>query len=139
MEKNVLIASSDPVAMDAVAARLMGFDPAQIGYLAECAERGLGVIDESAIEMVGDDFEYGWGFDVGDNLASRFGDVLWFGALQRIQNLFFHTPLVHLFSAGSHVYHDEWWWRRHGRRRMREVAEKTQWGRLFADYRPMLD
>lgn len=136
VEKNVLIASSDPLAMDAVAARLMGFEPAEIGYLREGAERGLGVIDESEIEMVGDDFEFGWGFSVGDNLASRFGDVLWFGALQRMQNLLFHTPLVHFFSAGSHVYHDEWWWKRHGKKRMKKAAETTQWGRLFADYRP---
>jgi uncharacterized protein (DUF362 family) len=136
VEKNLFIASADSVAMDAVAARLMGFDPYGIGYLRECAERGLGAVDEADIELVGDDVVGGWGFSVGDNLASRFGDVMWFGALQRLQNLFFHTPLVHLFSAGSHLFHDEWWWRRHGRKRMAKVAEESQWGRLFADYRP---
>lgn len=142
VEKNLLIASSDCVAMDAVAARLMGFDPYEVGYLRECSERGLGAVDVADIELVGDDVEGsdgvggGWGFSVGDNLASRFGDVLWFGALQRIQNFFFHTPLVHVFSAGSHLYHDEWWWKRKGRKRMAKVARDTQWGRLFADYAP---
>ena len=136
VEKNILLASSDPVAMDAVAARLMGFAPEEIGYLRECSERNLGVIAESAIELVGDDVDFGWGFSVGDNLASHFGDVLWFGALQRLQNLFFHTPLVHLFSTGSHLYHDVWWWKRHGKRRMQHVAKKSQWGRLFANYKP---
>lgn len=136
IEKNLFIASADSVAMDAVAARLMGFDPYGIGYLRESAERGLGAVDINDIELVGDDVEGNWGFTVGDNFASRIGDVLWFGALQRLQNLFFHTPLVHVFSAGSHVFHDEWWWKRHGRKRMAKVAEETQWGRLFADYRP---
>jgi len=136
IEKNLFIASSDSVAMDAVAARLMGFDPYEIGYLRESAERGLGAVDENDIELVGDDIEGNWGFSVGDNFASRVGDVMWFGALKRIQNLFFHTPLVHLFTAGSHVFHDEWWWKRHGRKRMAKVAEAPQWGRLFADYRP---
>ena len=136
VQKDILIASADPVAMDAVAARLMGFDPEQIGYLKECGERGLGAVAEEDIEIVGDDFEFGWGFSVGDNLASRFGDVMWFGALQRLQNLFFRTPLVKLFITGSHVYHDEWWWKRHGKKRMREAAKETPWGALFEDYRP---
>lgn len=136
VQKDLFIASSDPVAMDAVAARLMGFEPEKIDYLRECGERGLGKVAEEDIELVGDDVPFGWGFSVGDNLASRFGDVLWFGALQRLQNLFFRTPLVRLFITGSHVYHDEWWWKRHGQKRMAKAAETTPWGRLFTDYRP---
>jgi uncharacterized protein (DUF362 family) len=139
VRKDLLIASADPVAMDAVAARLMGFEPERIGYLKECGERGLGAVAAEDIELVGDDFEFDWGFSVGDNLASKVGDLLWFGALQRLQNLFFRTPLVRVFVAGSHVYHDEWWWKRHGRRRMRKVAEETPWGALFEDYRPSPD
>jgi uncharacterized protein (DUF362 family) len=139
VEKNLLLASSDCVALDATAARLMGFAPERIGYLTESAARGLGVLDASRIELVGDDVPFGWGFSVGDNLASRFGDLLWFGALQRLQNLFFRTPLVRVFTAGSHVYHDEWWWKRHGRRRMERVARESGWGRLFADYAPRAD
>ncbi len=139
VEKNLLLASADCVALDATAARLMGFAPERIGYLAESAERGLGVLEESRIELCGDEVAFGWGFDVGDNLASRFGDLLWFGALQRLQKLFFRTPLVRLFSAGSHLYHDEWWWRRHGRARMARIARESGWGRLFAAYEPRAD
>jgi len=138
VEKNLLLASSDCVALDATAARLMGFEPARIDYLRESAERGLGVLDESGIELVGDEVEGGWGFSVGDNFASHIGDLMWFGALRRLQNLFFRTPLVRLFSAGSHVYHDEWWWRRHGRRRMEDVERTSGWGKLFAEYQPQI-
>lgn len=135
VEKGLLLAGGDCVALDATAARLMGFDPRRIPYLRESAERGLGKIEESDIELVGDEVPFGWGFTVGDNLASRFGDLLWFGALQRLQNLFFRTPLVRVFSAGSHVYHDEWWWKRHGRKRMAQLERESEWGRLFANYR----
>lgn len=136
VEKSVLLASADCVALDATAARLMGFDPRRIDYLRESAERGLGRIEEADIELAGDQVPFGWGFTVGDNLASRFGDLLWFGALQRLQNLFFRTPLVRVFAAGSHVYHDEWWWKRHGRPRMARLERDSAWGRLFANYRP---
>ncbi|HEX9795028.1 MAG TPA: DUF362 domain-containing protein [Planctomycetota bacterium] len=139
VEKSVLLASADPVAIDAVAARLMGFEPAQIDYLRECGERGLGAVAAEDIDLAGDDVEAGWGFSVGDNLASRAGDLLWFGALKGIQNLFFRTPLVRVFIAGSALYHDEWWWRRHGRKRMARVARESAWGRLFADYAPQDD
>jgi uncharacterized protein (DUF362 family) len=139
VEKGLLLASADCVALDATAARLMGFAPERIGYLRESAERGLGVLEASQIDLAGDEVAFGWGFSVGDNLASRFGDLLWFGALQRLQNLFFRTPLVRVFSAGSHLYHDEWWWRRHGRRRMAAVARDSAWGRLFAGYAPRAD
>lgn len=139
VEKGLLLASADCVALDATAARLMGFEPLRLDYLRESAERGLGEVDAARIELVGDDVEFGWGFSVGDNLVSRVGDLMWFGALRRLQNFFFRTPLVHLFSAGSHVYHDEWWWRRHGARRMARLARESAWGRLFAGYRPRTD
>ncbi len=139
VRKDLFVAGADPVAVDATAARLMGFDPMEIGYLRECAERELGVVDETAIELVGDDVPFGWGFTVGDNLASRVGDLLWFGPLRRIQNLFFRTPLVRLFVAGSHVYHDEWWWRRKGRPRMERLWRDDPWGRLLAAYAPRPD
>ncbi|KAA3605065.1 MAG: DUF362 domain-containing protein [Planctomycetota bacterium] len=139
VEKNLLIASADPVAMDAVAARLMGFDPWEIELFQECASRDLGAVDEKDIDLVGDEVDFGWGFEVGDNLASSVGDPLWFGAFKGLQYLMFRTPLVRFFVAGSHVYHDEYWWRRHGRRRMAKVATESQWGRLFASYRPQAD
>jgi len=48
------LAGSDPVAVDAAAARLMGFDPREIGYLVHCARLGLGTLEETGWEVVGD-------------------------------------------------------------------------------------
>src|SRR4029079_4599130 len=48
--KNLILASSDQVAIDAVAAQLMGFDPMSIEFIRLAHERGLGVGDPSKIE-----------------------------------------------------------------------------------------
>src|SRR5258708_13203000 len=52
--KNVLLASADQVAIDAVAAKLMGFDPMQIKFIRMAHEMGLGCGDPRDIEIVGD-------------------------------------------------------------------------------------
>jgi uncharacterized protein (DUF362 family) len=49
----VALASSDPLAADALAAHLMGFDPRQVGYLQYCAQMGLGVAALDRIDVVG--------------------------------------------------------------------------------------
>jgi uncharacterized protein (DUF362 family) len=50
----VVIAGTDPVAVDAVAAAVMGFDPRAIGYLHYAGLARLGVADLEAIQVVGD-------------------------------------------------------------------------------------
>ncbi|MBZ5589038.1 MAG: DUF362 domain-containing protein [Acidobacteriia bacterium] len=136
VRKDVMLAAADQVAIDAVSARMMGFDPLSIRYLALAQERGLGVADPRDIEVVGDvdAASENWRFSVGDNLASRVGDVLWFGPLKRLQKLFFHTPLVYVFVAGSYFYHDFLWYPVLGRRRVREFLRTSPWGALFARY-----
>jgi hypothetical protein len=130
--KNVMLASADQVAIDAVAARMMGFDPMSLEYIAVAHEHGLGVGRPDEIEIVGDADAASerWGFQVGDNGASLVGDALWFGPLKRIQKLFFHTPLVNV-RLGSEVYHDHRW------PLLIAVFEKwreTEWGKLFQEY-----
>jgi hypothetical protein len=136
VRKDVMLAAADQVAIDAVSARMMGFDPLSIRYLALAHERGLGVADPREIELVGDTeaARENWHFSVGDNFASRVGDVLWFGPLKGLQKLFFHTPLVYVFVAGSYFYHDFLWYPVLGRRRVREFLRTSPWGALFARY-----
>ena len=136
--KNVILASGDQVAIDAVAAKLMGFDPLKIDYIRLAHEAGLGCGDVREIEIVGDtDLENeSWGFSVGDNGASRVGDILWFGPLKRIQNVFFRTPLVNAFIIGSEVYHDYYRWPLKDRRVFEWWLRDTGWGKLFREYVP---
>jgi len=131
--KDVLLASSDQVAIDAVAARMMGFDPMRIGYIGLAHEQGLGTGKPEEIEIVSDEAVAleRWGFSVGDNGVSRAGDVLWFGPLAPAQRLFFRTPLVHAFIAASEVYHDGYRWPLRDRRVFERWLQQTEWGHLF--------
>jgi uncharacterized protein (DUF362 family) len=135
--KNVILASADQTAIDAVAARMMGFDPLSIGYIRLAHEAGLGVGDPREIELAGDTDLGGanWGFRVGDNGASRVGDIVWFGPLKPIQNLFMRTPLVNVFILGSETYHDYYRWPLRDRKTFRSWRRNTSWGRLFTQYR----
>ena len=54
-----VIAGTDAVAVDAVAAAMMGFEPRQIGYLVYAEAAGLGVIDLARIALVGDPLDLG--------------------------------------------------------------------------------
>jgi len=133
--KNLLLASSDQVAIDAVAAKLMGFDPLSIPYIRLAHDRRLGIGDPREIILAGDDISNeSWGFTVGDNLASRIGDFCWFGPLKKFQKLLFHSPLVHLFVFGSEAYHDWFRWPIKDRHVFEQWRQDTEWGRLFEKY-----
>jgi len=134
--KNWMLASADQVAIDAVAAKMMGFDPLSIEYIRVAHEDGLGVGDPRDIQIVGDDVSNeSWGFRVGDNGASRVGDLLWFSPMKRFQKLFFRTPLVHLFIFGSEAYHDYYRWPLKDRRVFEKWLAETPWGQLFQRYK----
>ncbi len=134
--KNVILGSGDQVAIDAVAAKMMGFDPLSIPYIRLAHEAGLGVGDPREITIVGDQevAQENWGFRVGDNGASRIGDLVWFGPLKPIQNLLMRTPLVNLFVLGSEIYHDYYRWPARDRKVFEHWTATTPWGELFARY-----
>ncbi len=133
--KDYILASADQTAIDAVAAWMMGFDPMTLKYIRLAHENGLGVGEMSEIEVVGADISAErWGFTVGDNLASRAGDLLWFSPLKSIQNFFFRTPLVNIFILGSETYHDYYRWPLKDRRVFERWLATTHWGKLFQQY-----
>ena len=49
----IALAGTDPLAVDGTAARLMGFEPEEVGYLHYCRRMGLGVLDPARIRVVG--------------------------------------------------------------------------------------
>ena len=137
MIKDYLLASDDQVAIDAIAAKMMGFDPLSLKYIRLAHEAGLGVGDPREIEVVGADISgESWGFRVGDNGASRVGDLMWFGPMKRFQKLFFHTPLVNVFVMGSEVYHDYLRWPNVDKKVFEKWLHTTHWGKLFQEYTP---
>ena len=138
--KNVMLASADQVAIDAVSARMMGFDPMSIDYIRLAHEDRLGTGDPRDIEIVGDvdAANENWRFQVGKNLVRvGGGDLIWFGPLKRFQKLFFHTPLVNGFILASDVYHDFYRWPLIDRRVFERWCDTTAWGQMFLRYAQM--
>jgi len=135
VEKDILMASGDQVAIDAVAAKMMGFDPMKIKYIRLAHDAGLGIGDPRDIEVVGEDVSnWNFKFTVGDNAVSRFGDLVWFGPLHFLQKLFFRTPLLYFFVFGSFFYHDHIWYPTIGKRRIEQYKKTSKWMRLFEQY-----
>ncbi len=133
--KDYMLASADQVAIDAVAAKMMGFDPLSIEYINVAHQDKLGVGDVRDIEIVGSDISNeSWGFHVGDNGASMIGDLMWFGPLKSMQKLFFHTPIVNVFIFGSEAYHDYYRWPLKDRKIFEQWRTETHWGELFRKY-----
>ncbi len=137
VRQDLMLAGGDQVAIDAVAAKLMGFDPMSLPFIRMAHDQGLGVGDPSQIEIVGEDVSSeSWGFMVGDNLASHVGDVMWFGALKDLQNFFFRTPLVNIFIMGSEMYHDWFRWPFRDKPIFDNWLVTSPWGKLFSKYEP---
>lgn len=63
--RNILLAGTDPLAVDAVAMRLAGLDPLQVPWLRLCRDRGFGSVAPSEIRVVGrtdiTDLDFGMG------------------------------------------------------------------------------
>jgi hypothetical protein len=54
VEMGLVLAGRDLVAVDAIAGRVMGFAPDEVPITRVAAQRGLGTMDESEIEVVGE-------------------------------------------------------------------------------------
>ena len=133
--KNVILASADQVAIDAVAAKMMGFDPMSIKFIWMAHEMGLGCGDIRDIEIVGSDISgVDWGFSAGENTLFSSGQksVYW-GPFKPLENAIARSPLVNLAIAASNFYHNGYWLPVKGRKRVKAAME-TEWGRLFRSY-----
>ncbi len=136
--KNVLLASADQVAIDAVSAKLMGFDPMDIRFIRLAHERGLGCGKPEDIEIVGDAdlAAENWNF-VGPfkkmTFASRMQHQIYWGKLKRPIEWSLKTWLAPWSYAASVVYHDWFWYPFIGKSAV-DVALESPWGRLFENY-----
>jgi uncharacterized protein (DUF362 family) len=135
--KNVILASSDQVAIDAVAAKLMGMDPMNIKFIRLAHEKGLGCGDTREIEIVGDvdAAKDSWNF-VGPfakmTFASRMQHKIYWGPLRKPLEWSLKTFLAPWAYIASVLYHDVFWYPAH-----QEIVHKilhSDWGRLFHNW-----
>jgi uncharacterized protein (DUF362 family) len=134
-EKDVILASSDQVAIDATAARMMGFDPLKLDFIRLAYEQGLGMGDPREIEIVGEDISgVNYHFEGAKNtFASRGQKAIYWGPLKPLEKLLLRTVITPWSYVASKLYHDVFWWNVYGDRRAKE-ALKTKWGKLFLSY-----
>lgn len=134
-EKNILLASADQVAIDAISAKLQGFDPMKIGFIRLAHEKGLGIGNPNEIEITGYDInhEKKWHFVQGDTFASKGQKLIYHGPLKPFEKVLLQSPLVPWSYFASNFYHNVYWYPFIGRKRVLE-ALKTPWGRLFESY-----
>ena len=136
-DKNIILASEDQVAIDTVAAKMMGFNWRDIPCIYLSHDHGLGIGDPTQIEIVGDTdaAKENWHFEVGVNLATGTGRIFWHDTpLKHLQHLFFHTPVVNIFIFASEYYHDKFWYPIKGLKVVNKWLNESPWGQLFQTY-----
>ena len=132
--KNIILASGDSLAIDAVAAKIMGFEPMDIPYIRMAHERGLGVGDLREVEIAGEDIaEMNFGFKTRRSFVIWGDQMIRKGFLRPFERLLLHSPLVFWAPFASNVYHDLMWYPTIGRKRIRRFM-KTEWGALWKRY-----
>ena len=137
--KNVLLASEDQVAIDAVAAKLMGFDPLEdVKYIRLAHERGLGCGDVREIEIVGDEAAAAesWGFDgpfKKMTFAARMQHRIYWGRLKTLVEWSLKTVLAPWAYLASVIYHDSYWYPFVSRKRVDRVM-KSPWAKIFMNW-----
>lgn len=136
---NLLLASDDQVAIDAVAAKIMGFDPLKIDYIRIAHDKGLGIGDTDQIEIIG--MEKGEFKKLNFNFTTKKSPVVeWDQRLRKgtadiswLHNLLFHSPIFKTFIFASETYHDKLWYPTTGKKYIGEFKQ-TEWGKLFEKY-----
>jgi len=132
---NYLLASADQVAIDAIAAKMMGFDPLSLDFIRLAHEKGLGCGDPAQIKVVGEDIsQVNFHFEgKKDTFASRGQKLIYHGSLKPLENFLLRSPLVFWSYIASRLYHDGFWYPLIGRRRVQEFL-RSDWGKLFLSY-----
>lgn len=136
--KNVILASDDQVAIDAVAAHLMGFDPLKIDFIRIAHDLGLGCGDPREIEIVGDpeEVETPWGFQgpyKEMTFASRMQHRIYWGPLKRPLEWTLKTVAAPWAYLASVVYHDSYWYPTFAQEKA-QAAMSSPWGALFHNW-----
>ena len=132
--KNYILASNDQVAIDAISAKMMGFNPREIDFIKIAQELKLGCGDLNKIKVIGEDIsKVNYNFEVKESLVITGDKLFRKGALSFLEPILFHTVLFKLPILASGVYHDYIWYPFKGKRYIKEFMN-TEWGELFEGY-----
>jgi uncharacterized protein (DUF362 family) len=133
--KNFILASADPVSIDAISAKMMGFNPMEIPYIKMCDEMGLGIGNPANIDVIGQDISgINFGFKTKRSFVIWGDQMLRKGPLRFLETIALHSPLVFWAPIASNIYHDCLWYPIIGKKIIKKFM-KTEWGKLFLTYR----
>jgi uncharacterized protein (DUF362 family) len=132
--KNYILASADQVAIDAISAKMMGYDPMSIPFIKIAHDRGLGCGDTDQIEIVGEDISnVNFNFKTGKSPVIFWDQMFRKGPLNFVEPLLFHTGLFKMCVFASAFYHDKLWYPTIGKIHINKFM-KTEWGQLWQKY-----
>ena len=102
---------------------------------------GSGFIGSHLVERLilknieGEDIsEINWNFSKSSNTFASWGQKLvYWGPLKPLEKIILNTPLVFLGILASNIFHNFYWLRFKGRKRINS-ALNTEWGDLFKKY-----
>jgi uncharacterized protein (DUF362 family) len=134
-ETDILLASADQVAIDAMSAKIQGFDPLSLPFIRLAHEKEMGIGDPHQITIVGDEelAQESWGYIQEDTFASRGQKWIYHGWLHKLEKPLLRSPIVPWSYFASNFYHNVYWYPFVGRKRV-EFALQTKWGKLFRAY-----
>jgi len=133
--KNYVLASSDQVAIDAISAKMMGYDPMKIPFIKIAHDKGLGIGDPDQIEVVGEPLhDVNFRFSTGKTPVIFWDQMLRKGPLSFVEPLLFHTGLFNMCIFASAFYHDKLWYPTIGKKHINNFMQ-TEWGELWKQYK----
>jgi hypothetical protein len=136
--KNVILASADQVAIDAVAAKMMGYNPMDLKFIRTAHELGLGCGKPEEIEIVGDKeaAAQNWHFTNPTEeltFAAKMQHKIYWGNLKKAMEWSLKTWMAPWSYLASVVYHDLYWYPQNGNDQVYEALQ-SEWGRLFHNW-----
>lgn len=128
-ESNLILGSQDEVALDATAARIIGFDPHKIDFLKLGHKLKLGNIDPPYQQKL-PNFHHGV---KRDTLASRGQKFIYHHLPEWLEKMLLHSFITPWSYTASNLYHDSYWYNFVGRSRLDSYLT-SKWGKLFTQY-----
>lgn len=132
-EANLILAGYDEVALDSVAAAIIGFNPSKIEYLELGKKLNLGENNLSKISINGVGRLPNFHLNRGDTFASRGQKIIYHHMPLWFEKLLLHTFITPWSFLASRLYHDIYWYNLVGLKRKRDFFE-SRWGKLFLEY-----
>lgn len=128
---NLVLASSDPVAIDSTAAKIMGFDPKNIGHLKLANKHGLGEVDLKKIKMVGKKLD-----KIKDNFIPSEGKDLVVKLniltlkMKFLKPIIYDTFVFNLMTFGATLYNKIWYYRV-GKKHLQSIINNSGYGKQW--------